>query len=87
MISGFDAAIEGMYQGESKTVTIPCAQAYGPSKPELCELIDRSIIGKDVELLTLPNAGHGWDLEANYQTRYAFEKMIEYFDRHLKGDR
>jgi dipeptidyl-peptidase 4 len=44
-------------------------------------------LGKDVELLTLPNAGHGWDLEANYQTRYAFEKMIEYFDRHLKGDR
>lgn len=44
-------------------------------------------LGKDVELLTLPDAGHGWDLEANYQTRYAFEKMLEYFDRHLKGDR
>ena len=44
-------------------------------------------LGKDVELLTLPEAGHGWDLEANYQTRYAFGKMLEYFDRHLKGDR
>lgn len=44
-------------------------------------------LGKDVELLTLPDAGHGWDLEANYQTRYAFEKMLEYFDRHLKGAR
>ncbi len=44
-------------------------------------------LGKDVELLTLPDAGHGWDLEANYQTRYAFEKMLEYFDRHLRGDR
>ena len=50
VISGFDAAIEGMYQGESKTVTIPCEKAYGPRKPELCELIDRSSIGKDVEL-------------------------------------
>jgi dipeptidyl-peptidase-4 len=44
-------------------------------------------MGKDVELLTLPDAGHGWDLEANYQTRYAFEKMLQYFDRHLKGAR
>lgn len=44
-------------------------------------------LGKDVELLTLPDAGHGWDLEANYQTRYAFAKMLEFFDRHLKGGR
>jgi dipeptidyl-peptidase-4 len=43
-------------------------------------------LGKDVELLTLPDAGHGWDLEANYQTRYAFTKMLEYFDRHLRPD-
>jgi len=50
VISGFDAAVVGMYQGESKTVTIPCEQAYGPSKPELCELLDRSAIGMDVEL-------------------------------------
>jgi FKBP-type peptidyl-prolyl cis-trans isomerase 2 len=39
-----------MYQGESKTVTIPCEQAYGKSKPELLEQIERSLIGNDVEL-------------------------------------
>lgn len=44
-------------------------------------------LGKDVDLLTLPDAGHGWDLEADYQTRHAFEKMLQFFDRHLKGDR
>jgi dipeptidyl-peptidase 4 len=40
-------------------------------------------MGRDVELVTLPDAPHGWDLGPRYQTRYAFERMIEFFDRHL----
>ena len=50
VIAGFDEAVVGMYQGESKTVTIPCAKAYGESKAELLETIDKSIIGDKVEL-------------------------------------
>lgn len=50
VIAGFEDAVDGMYQGESKTVTIPCEKAYGISKPELLEQVDRSIIGKDVAL-------------------------------------
>ena len=50
VIAGFEDAVDGMYQGEIKTVTIPCEKAYGISKPELLEQVDRSIIGKDVEL-------------------------------------
>lgn len=50
VIAGFEDAVEGMYQGESKTVTIPCDQAYGQSKPELLEQVDRTLISKDVEL-------------------------------------
>lgn len=50
VIAGFEDAVEGMYQGESKTVTIPCEKAYGISKPELLEQVDRGIIDKDVEL-------------------------------------
>ena len=50
LIAGFEEAVEGMYQGESKTVTIPCDKAYGSSKPELLEQIDRSAIGDEVEL-------------------------------------
>lgn len=42
------------------------------------------LMGKDVDLLTLPNAGHGWDNEGLAQTRFAFNKMLEFFDRHLK---
>ena len=50
VIPGFEEAVEGMCQGESKTVKIPCAKAYGPSKPELLEQVDRKLIGDDVVL-------------------------------------
>lgn len=50
VIPGFEEAVEGMCKGESKTVKIPCAKAYGPSKPELLEQVDRELIGDDVVL-------------------------------------
>lgn len=37
------------------------------------------------ELVTLPGANHGWDLENIPQTRFSFEKMIEFFDRNVKN--
>jgi dipeptidyl-peptidase-4 len=40
-------------------------------------------MGRDVELLSLPDAQHGWDTEGLYQTRFAFRRMLEFFDRHL----
>ena len=40
-------------------------------------------LGRDVELVTLPDAPHGWDLGPRYQTRYAFTRMVDFFDRHL----
>jgi dipeptidyl-peptidase-4 len=40
-------------------------------------------LGKDVELVTLPDAGHGWDLEGLAQTRFAFRQMVDFFVRHL----
>ncbi len=40
-------------------------------------------MGRDVELLSLPDAQHGWDTEGFYQTRFAFRRMLEFFDRHL----
>ncbi len=50
VIPGFDEAVEGMCQGESKTVMIPCDKAYGPSNPELLEQVERSLLGDDLEL-------------------------------------
>lgn len=40
-------------------------------------------LGKDVELVTLPDAGHGWDLEGFVQTRFAFRQLVRFFTTHL----
>lgn len=39
--------------------------------------------GKNVDFVMLPNAPHGWDTEGLAQTRFAFLKLYEYFDRYL----
>jgi peptidylprolyl isomerase len=43
MIKGFDAAVQGMKIGETKTVTIPSDQAYGPYDPSLVQIVPRSM--------------------------------------------
>lgn len=40
--------------------------------------------GKLFELVTLPGGSHAWDVDSLAQARFAFHKMIEFFDRHLK---
>jgi peptidylprolyl isomerase len=78
VIAGFDDAVTGMYQGETKTVTIPCEQAYGQSKPELFEKIDRSVIGNDVQLHV------GGQLEVTNQDGSVFYVMVQSFtDDHV----
>jgi peptidylprolyl isomerase len=42
MIKGFDAAIPGMETGQTKTVTIPAAEAYGAYQPELVVTVPKS---------------------------------------------
>lgn len=52
-------------------------------------LVQRLILlGKDVDLVALPDAPHGWDTEALVQTRFAFHKLVGHFERYLgKGPR
>lgn len=48
-------------------------------------LVQRLILlGKDVDFVVLPNSGHGWDNESLAQTRFAYEKLVDFFDRHLR---
>jgi dipeptidyl-peptidase-4 len=47
-------------------------------------LVQRLILlGKDVDLVALPDAAHGWDTEALVQTRFAFHKLVGHFERYL----
>ena len=50
VIPGFDQAIEGMSLGESKTVTIPAEQAYGPRIDELVVVLERKDMPEDIDL-------------------------------------
>ena len=76
VIPGFEEAVEGMFQGESKTVTIPCNKAYGESRPELFETIDRSLIDGSVEL------HEGGQLEVTNHDGSVFYVMI----KKIEGD-
>ncbi|MCA2010179.1 peptidylprolyl isomerase [Pararhodobacter sp. CCB-MM2] len=44
IIPGLDAAIDGMAQGEQKTVTIPAAEAYGEADPRARQAVPRAQI-------------------------------------------
>jgi peptidylprolyl isomerase len=44
VIPGFEKAVTGMGIGETKTVTIPADQAYGPHHEELVLVVERSQI-------------------------------------------
>lgn len=50
VIPGFENALMGMAEGESKGVTLEPEHAYGPSNPELVHLVERSRVPAEVNL-------------------------------------
>jgi peptidylprolyl isomerase len=50
LIPGFEQGVIGMEAGESKTVKIPAAEAYGPHEPGKVIEIERSRIPTDLPL-------------------------------------
>jgi peptidylprolyl isomerase len=50
MIPGFDAAVHGMQEGETKKVTIAANDAYGPHHAEAVQQLDRGDIPPDIDL-------------------------------------
>jgi len=50
VIPGFDEAVIGMYQGENKTVIIPCEKAYGDIRSDRIETVERSMLPADLDL-------------------------------------
>lgn len=49
VISGFDAAVSGMQEGESRTTHIPAEQAYGPYHDEMVMVVPRDELPPDLE--------------------------------------
>jgi len=50
IIPGLEAALDGMEIGETKTVTIPADQAYGPHMPEGVQDVPRGMIPDHIPL-------------------------------------
>ena len=50
MIPGFDAAVHGMEEGETKTFTIPADHAYGPHRPEAVQELARAEIPEGIDM-------------------------------------
>jgi peptidylprolyl isomerase len=48
MIPGFDAAVEGMNTGETKSVTIPAADAYGERSEDMVIEVERTQLPPDM---------------------------------------
>ena len=64
VIPGFDQALTGMKPGESKKVTIPAVEAYGPYRSELVLVVDRSEFPPDIE----PGIGDQFQLSQDGQS-------------------
>jgi len=64
VIPGFDQALTGMKPGESKKVTIPAAEAYGPYRSELVLVVDRGEFPPDIQ----PGIGDQFQLSQDGQS-------------------
>ena len=81
VIAGFDEAVEGMYQGESRTFTVPAEKAYGEKKEELIETVERSQLPADL------NLEEGRQLEVTQEDDSVFHVMVtELTDTHVTLD-
>lgn len=50
IIPGFENAVVGMSPGQSKTETIPCADAYGPRHDEMIQTVERALIPANIDV-------------------------------------
>ena len=62
MIPGFDRAVNEMEVGETRTVHIPCEDAYGPKNPDAIQNAPISIVPKGMN----PQAGQKVMLNSPY---------------------
>jgi peptidylprolyl isomerase len=81
VIPGFEEAVEGMFQGETRTFTIPAEKAYGEKNAELIEVMKRSDLPADLELQ------EGKQLEVTQDDDTVFHVLVtEVTDTHVTLD-
>ena len=48
IIPGFEETVKGMQAGQTKTVTIPAEEAYGPHREDLVMVVERDTLPEDL---------------------------------------
>lgn len=74
VISGFDDAVRGLKPGESRTVTIPPDEAYGPVQPEMIARVARADLPADLAVEI------GQQLTVTQEDGESFEVRITAYD-------
>jgi peptidylprolyl isomerase len=69
-IPAFEQAVVGMIAGESRTIRIPCADAYGPHQEEMVVEVQRSILPAHIE----PRVG--LEVETHQPDGRVFQAMV-----------
>lgn len=81
VIPGFDAAVTGMSVGDTKTVTIPAAEGYGPHHEHLTQEVPRNAIPDEIELTA------GMVLQAQGpETRVIAFTVLDFDDERVRID-
>lgn len=81
LIPGFQDAVVGMQQGETKTATIPPEEAYGPRRDEMVLDIDRGKLPPELS----PQVGQ--DLQLQTQSGQPVPaKVVDVSDEAIKVD-
>ena len=70
VIPGFEAGVVGLAAGESRTITIPVDQAYGPHNPDMVAVVPRDQVPPHIEI------GLGNQLELSQEDGEAFNVVI-----------
>ncbi len=69
VIAGFEQAVVGMSPGDSKTATIPAAEAYGPRHDEMMMQVERDRLPDDLDpevgMRLRIDRGEGQDMVVN----------------------
>jgi peptidylprolyl isomerase len=73
VIPGFEQAVLGLEPDQSKTFTIPCAEAYGPYRQEMVMDVDRSQFPDEVE----PKVGQQFDVKRGEEGKVARVRIID----------
>lgn len=82
VIPGFEQAVVGLQPDESKTVTIPCDEAYGPYRQEMVMEIERSQFPDDLN----PEIGQQFDVKRGEQGNAARVTIVDVADDKITLD-